>query len=155
SSRGPVTWQNVPPYNDYPYPPGLTKPDVAAPGVNTTSDNFCSGYTVMSGTSMATPHVAGTVALMVGANPSLTHDQIKQTLEDKAVDLGAPGKDNVYGSGRIDAYEAVSYVVNKLVYDSSTTSDADPHYGNGDGNIDDGETTRLTVTLRNQGSTAG
>ena len=155
SSRGPVTWQNVPPFGDHPYPPGLTKPDVAAPGVDTKSHNFCSGYSFLSGTSMATPHVAGLVALIVGANPALTHDQIKQILEDTAVDLGAPGKDNVYGSGRVDAYEAVSFVSNKLVYDGHTTSDADPHYGNGDGNVDLGETVRVTVSLRNQGTTAG
>jgi len=155
SSRGPVTWQSVPPFGDFPYPPGLTKPDVSAPGVDTKSHAFCSGYTLNSGTSMATPHVAGAVALMIGANPALTHDQIKQILESTSVDLGAPGKDNVYGSGRVDAYEAVSFVVNKLVYDGHTTSDADPHYGNGDGNIDVGETVRLTVSLRNHGTTAG
>ncbi len=107
SSRGPVTWQDVAPFNDYPYPPGLVKPDVAGPGVNTVSHNVCSGYSTKSGTSMATPHVAGAVALMVSANPGLTHDDIKQILEDTAIDLGDPGKDNVYGSGRVDAYEAV------------------------------------------------
>ncbi|RMG45520.1 MAG: hypothetical protein D6718_07215 [Acidobacteria bacterium] len=107
SSRGPVTWQDVPPWNDWPYPPGLTKPDVSGPGVNTKSHYFCSGYTYKSGTSMATPHVAGAAALMISNNPGLTHDDIKQILEDTAVDLGDPGKDNVYGSGRADAYEAV------------------------------------------------
>ncbi|MBP7149263.1 MAG: S8 family serine peptidase [Acidobacteria bacterium] len=107
SSRGPVSWQDVPPWFDHPYPPGLVKPDVAGPGVNTQSHYICNGYTSMSGTSMATPHVAGAVALMVAANPGLTHDDIKQLLEDTAVDLGATGKDNEYGSGRVDAYEAV------------------------------------------------
>ncbi len=107
SSRGPVTWQDVAPYNDHPYPPGLIKPDVSAPGVDTRSHNKCSGYSYKSGTSMATPHVAGAVALMIAANPGLEHDDIKQLLEDTSVDLGPPGKDNTYGTGRVDAYEAV------------------------------------------------
>ncbi len=107
SSRGPVTWQDVPPYNDFPYPPGLIKPDVAAPGVDTKSHNLCSGYSFKSGTSMATPHVAGAVALMKSSNPGLTHDDLKTILEDTSIDLGEPGKDNTYGSGRVDAYEAV------------------------------------------------
>jgi len=104
SSRGPITWEDVSPYNDHPYPPGLVKPDVSGPGVNTVSHNVCNGYSTKSGTSMATPHVAGAVALMVSANPGLTHDEIKQVLEDTAVDRGAGGKDNVYGAGRVDAY---------------------------------------------------
>ncbi len=107
SSRGPVTWQSVPPYNDWPYPPGMIKPDVSAPGVNTTSSRNCSGYTQMSGTSMATPHVTGAVALMIENNPNLDPEQIKQCLMDTAVDLGEPGLDNVYGAGRVNAYEAV------------------------------------------------
>jgi len=106
SSRGPVTWQNVDPYFDHPYPPGLTKPDVAGPGVSTKSHNVCSGYSFKSGTSMATPHVAGAVALMKSINPGLLHDDLKQILEETAIDLGAAGKDNVYGSGRVDVYEA-------------------------------------------------
>jgi subtilisin family serine protease len=107
SSRGPVTWEDVPPWNDHPYPPGLIKPDVSAPGVSTKSHNLCSGYSNKSGTSMATPHVAGAVALMVSANAGLAHDDIKLILEDTSIDLGDPGKDNVFGSGRVDAYEAV------------------------------------------------
>ncbi|MDQ7087340.1 MAG: S8 family serine peptidase [Acidobacteriota bacterium] len=112
SSRGPVTWEDVPPFNDHPYPPGLIKPDVSAPGVNTKSHNLCSGYSTKSGTSMATPHVAGTVALMVANDPDLTPDDIKLLLEDSSVDLGEPGKDNTYGTGRVDAYEAVLLTAN-------------------------------------------
>jgi hypothetical protein len=108
SSRGPVTWQNVDPWRDWPYPPGLIKPTISAPGVNTLStSNNCSGYVSLSGTSMATPHVSGAVALMLEANPTLDHDQVKQILMDTAVDLGPEGMDNDFGAGRVDAYEAV------------------------------------------------
>jgi serine protease AprX len=107
SSRGPVTWQNVDPYNDWPYPPGKLKPTVSAGGVSTTSTRMCSGYTALSGTSMATPHVAGAVALIVEANPNLTPEEIKQILIDTATDRGDPGRDNVYGAGRVNAYAAV------------------------------------------------
>ncbi|NJN63991.1 MAG: S8 family serine peptidase [Acidobacteria bacterium] len=101
SSRGPVGWQDVSPFNDHPYPPGLIKPDVSAPGVDTRSHNVCSGYSYKSGTSMATPHVAGAVALMRSANAGLTHDDIKQLLQDTSIDLGTPDKDNTFGAGRV------------------------------------------------------
>ena len=108
SSRGPITWQNIPPYNDFPYPPGKIKPTISAPGVNTKSTFFdCSGYTLLSGTSMATPHIAGAIALMLEANPDLDQFSTKDILQATAVDLGAPGEDNDYGAGRVDAYEAV------------------------------------------------
>ncbi len=107
SSRGPVSWQDVPPYHDWPYPPGKLKPTVVAPGVGTLSHDLCAGYTIYSGTSMAVPHVAGTVALMLSANPGLDHYQLKQILKESAADRGEPGADNAYGHGFIDARAAV------------------------------------------------
>lgn len=108
SSVGPITWQNIPPYNDFPYPPGKIKPTISAPGVSTKSTFFdCAGYTLLSGTSMATPHIAGAIALMLEANPALDQFSTKDLLQATAVDLGAPGEDNIYGAGRVDAYEAV------------------------------------------------
>jgi hypothetical protein len=56
---------------------------------------------------MATPHVAGTVALMLSGNPGLSPTEIKSILEDTAIELGPAGKDSLYGSGRVDALEAV------------------------------------------------
>ncbi|MBU0638958.1 MAG: S8 family serine peptidase [Planctomycetes bacterium] len=108
SSRGPSTWQDVPPYYDWPYPPGKVKPSVTAPGVDTLStSNDGSGYGTKSGTSMATPHVAGAIALILEADPNLDHFGVKQILMDTAVDYGVPGFDNEWGMGRVDAYEAV------------------------------------------------
>lgn len=82
------------------------KPDIAAPGDDVRS-SVPGGYSTFSGTSMASPHVNGVVALMRQACPDLTPDEIKQIMYDTAVDLGATGKDNDYGYGMIDAYEAV------------------------------------------------
>lgn len=108
SSLGPVTWEDVSPWFDFPFPPGLIKPTIAAPGVSTlsTSSN-CSGYTTLSGTSMATPHIAGCIALMLDANPELDHFEVRQILQDTALDLGTAGNDNQFGWGRVDAFAAV------------------------------------------------
>lgn len=114
SSRGPVTWQNVSPYNDYPYQPGigLIRPDISAPGANIKSlahynnTGYESGW---SGTSMATPAVAGVMALMLQKNNLLEPFEISQILEETAVVLQA-GKNNNSGSGRVDALAAVNEV---------------------------------------------
>jgi subtilisin family serine protease len=109
SSYGPVTWQTVEPWKDYPYPPGLTKPDVAGPGYQITSvQGITGGYCVKSGTSMATPHVAGFAALILEVDPDATNAEVRKWMEDYALDLGNPGKDNDYGSGRIRCFETIS-----------------------------------------------
>ncbi len=85
---------------------GLLKPDVSAPGNSTTSTNNGGGYSGFGGTSGATPHVCGTVALILSINPNLTPEQVSMIIQTTAVEKGAAGKDNRYGAGRIDAYEA-------------------------------------------------
>jgi subtilisin family serine protease len=84
------------------------KPEVAAPGVDVYSSEPGGIYGLMSGTSMAGPHVAGVVALMREANPDLEPQTMKQILMDTARDEGTLGEDNDYGWGFIDAYAAVS-----------------------------------------------
>jgi subtilisin family serine protease len=108
SSCGPSTWQGVPPYNDFPYPPGLLRPSISAPGDQVLSHQGCGGYVTMSGTSMATPHVAGALALMLEADPTLDQYSAAGILEATAVDLGPPGHDNETGAGRLDALAAVT-----------------------------------------------
>jgi serine protease AprX len=108
SSRGPVTTDGS----------GRIKPDIAAPGTNTrsavnTCDSCYSGN--FSGTSMATPHIAGAMALLWNAIPSLRHQLTasRDALNNSAVhisdtqcgDAGPPN--NVYGWGRVDIFAAV------------------------------------------------
>jgi subtilisin family serine protease len=88
-------------------PAGTTfaiKPDVLAPGVNVNSARAGGGYLILSGTSMATPHVAGAAALLRQLHPSWSAEQIKANLMETAHDLGK----NVWnqGSGRIDVFDA-------------------------------------------------
>ncbi|MCL5882683.1 MAG: S8 family serine peptidase [Actinobacteria bacterium] len=77
---------------------GRTKPDLVGPdGVSTVTY----GYHGFYGTSASTPHAAGAAALVKGANPTFTPAQVQSQLEARATDLGAAGKDNVFGSGKL------------------------------------------------------
>ncbi|MEZ5543210.1 MAG: S8 family serine peptidase [Pseudomonadota bacterium] len=105
--------------------------DLAAPGGNTAADVNGDGYPdgvlstsgddssgsppqylyrFLQGTSMATPHVAGTLALMKAVTPTLTPADIDNLLLNGQLttDLGTPGRDNVFGYGLIDAHRAVA-----------------------------------------------
>lgn len=68
------------------------------------------GYYFFQGTSMATPHVSGVAALLLAQDSTLTPDQVRYALESTAEDLGAGGRDNVYGWGLIDAQAALQSV---------------------------------------------
>ncbi len=65
------------------------------------------GYKALSGTSMASPITAGLAALMKTVRPDLTPADVKALLEQSADDLGAVGRDPVFGSGRINALRAL------------------------------------------------
>ncbi len=84
----------------------LIKPEASAPGVSVRSSTLGTSYGYKSGTSMASPHVAGAVALLKQFAPSLTGHEIKMALYNTAVDLGTVGEDNDYGMGVIDVYAA-------------------------------------------------
>lgn len=81
--------------------------DITAPGVNIYSSVLGSGYAAWNGTSMATPMVAGVVALVKNAYPAYTQVQVENKLFGTAKDLGKLGKDKDYGWGRVRAYLAV------------------------------------------------
>ncbi len=85
-----------------------TKPEVSAPGVDVRSSLPGNTYGNMSGTSMATPHVAGAVAILREVDPNASSDYIKGLLMASAYDLGASGEDNGYGWGLIDLQAALN-----------------------------------------------
>lgn len=101
---------------------GYTKPDLVAPGTNIislrsessfldaslASNRVNQHYFALSGTSMATPIVAGVAALLLTKNPNLTPDEVKQCLMQTATSLHQP--DNVQGKGLIDAHKALELV---------------------------------------------
>lgn len=81
--------------------------DLMAPGVDVYSVMGGSNFAFMSGTSMASPHVAGTACLLMGWNPKLTASQARGHLTQTARDLGAPGWDPQYGHGALNTYAAL------------------------------------------------
>ncbi len=105
SSRGPVVIDGS----------NRIKPDISAPGVSVRSSVPGNGYSSASGTSMATPHTAGAIALLWSANPSLKNqiDQTESILDQAAVDVNTTScsssglPNNVYGWGRLDIKAAV------------------------------------------------
>jgi bacillopeptidase F len=86
-------------------------PDISAPGFIIFSSAPGDGYEYISGTSAAAPHVTGTIALLLDANPDLSVEAIESTLQQTATHLGffQPNFDS--GWGRIDALKAVNAVI--------------------------------------------
>lgn len=82
-------------------------PDLVAPGVRVRSAWPGGVRKNLKGTSMAAPHVSGTVALLRSRRPGLGVAEIENILRATAVDLGPAGPDSVYGYGLVDAYRAV------------------------------------------------
>ncbi len=115
SSRGPADWPGRP----------LVKPDVSAPGTNVNSSIPGNRYEEKSGTSMASPHVAGAVALLLSAKPEYRGwpDLLRQTLEESARKSRTTNrcgeaendKDNEAGRGVIDVKKAVGAALTATV----------------------------------------
>jgi len=110
SSRGPVVWTNASGTFT------INKPDIVAPGAVICSSQYDSAWNdrkcfddkhvQISGTSMATPHVAGAAALLKQKNPGWSPEEIKTALKNTAKDLGYDI--NTQGAGRIDILKAVA-----------------------------------------------
>lgn len=113
SNRGPVMVDGS----------GRLKPEIAAPGVDVRSTWVGGGYTSLDGTSMASPHVAGAVALLWSAVPDLIGqlDETEQVLIKSATpvaanecseDMAPVVPNNTYGYGRLNAAAAVEMALN-------------------------------------------
>jgi len=81
--------------------------DISAPGENIVSTMNNGSYVSLGGTSMSSPVIVGVCALILSANPSLSVEQVKNILYSTADDLGAEGRDDFYGWGRVNAQAAV------------------------------------------------
>jgi thermitase len=90
--------------------------DAAAPGVDIYSTTLNDAYSSATGTSAAAPHVSGLAALVWSVRPHLTNEEVSRVITETARDLGAPGWDEFYGWGRIDACQAVSSVAAFRIY---------------------------------------
>jgi subtilisin family serine protease len=83
---------------------------LAAPGVDIFLPAPDDKYQMASGTSFSAAYVSGLVALMLERNPALKPDEVRAILTKTARDLGAPGRDDLFGAGEADAFAAVSAV---------------------------------------------
>ncbi len=90
-------------------------PTVVAPGVSILTAGLTfglpGGYTYVSGTSFSAPHLSGAMALLMSAFPYLDISAMEKAVIDSARDLGAPGVDNDYGYGMLDAFNAYHYLL--------------------------------------------
>jgi hypothetical protein len=123
SGRGPSAWEAAL-YTDFPFAggtkPGLIKPDVCAPGSTTDSCNWHFSetgkpYLSFSGTSSATPHVAGCMALLAQAckraGTPIVPARVQEAFENTAVRIPGQVRDKEinFGAGRIDVFAAFNY----------------------------------------------
>ncbi|SIR95238.1 Serine protease, subtilisin family [Micromonospora avicenniae] len=85
------------------------KPEISAPGVNITAAVPGGGYGTLSGTSMATPHVAGAAAILAQQHPDWTGQQLKAALTSSAVGISWESTPSTrYGTGRVDLARAIA-----------------------------------------------
>jgi subtilisin family serine protease len=122
SSRGPSAFDNS------------IYPAVMAPGssiltTSLTGLNDANTYTYADGTSLAAPHVAGAIALLLSINPGLTVTELENAVRNAALDLGPVGPDNSYGYGRLDIIKAAESL--NLLPPHTPSGDV-----NGDGSVD-------------------
>lgn len=96
---------------------------LAAPGSRIRSVQDGGGTVLMSGTSMATPHVSGAAAVLKSQNPELTSPEIATIMFETATDLGAAGTDPVYGRGLLNLAEARAPQGAMMVYSGTSTLD--------------------------------
>ncbi|MDQ3286955.1 MAG: S8 family serine peptidase [Pseudomonadota bacterium] len=74
--------------------------------VSTIAESDANGYAFLDGTSMATPHVSGAAAVIWSADPTATNTQVRDAIYSTALDLGSAGRDNSYGNGLVQTFDA-------------------------------------------------
>ena len=84
---------------------------IAAPGVDIFLPAPDEKYQIRSGTSFSAAYISGLAALMLERDPALKADDVRAILMKTARDLGAPGRDDLFGAGEADAYAAVTAAV--------------------------------------------
>ena len=165
SPMGPAEWTDIAanvdatyPYvmpadlQDYPHfdgSGGLGKPDLTAPGDGSLTTELGGGYDLFSGTSAATPRVAGILALLLQAVPSATPAELTEAILTSARDLGPLGRDDRFGAGMPDADAALDALGPPIRLVGYTVIDSGGAQGDGDANADEGEINRLELTLEN------
>ena len=131
---------------------GAQSVHLAAPGVQVYSTTMSGGYTTMSGTSMATPHVSGAAALLKAANPALTFSQIKAMLLSQT-DAKASLAGKTITGGRLNVAKALvpatgpALTLGALTLDDSATGDSN-------GIPSPGETINALIRVTNSGAFA-
>ncbi len=157
-----------------PYSTFGTRVDVAAPGGDMSSDANNDGnpdgvlsamvddssgtrqptFKFYEGTSMATPHMAGVLALMRAVHPGLTPSNVDTLLAagDITNDAGTAGRDDEYGHGNIDALKAV--IAAQTLANGGTVPEAPPLFVAVPSSVNLGSTSSATVVVSNQGGAA-
>ncbi len=118
-------------------------PEMVAPGVAVRTADLYGTYQTANGTSLAAPHVAGALALLLGAFPDLTIAQQENALLEGAVDLGLAGPDNTFGEGRLDVLAAYNSLLGSAQLSISKLDTPDP--------VEAGATLTYTLTISNAG----
>ena len=121
--------------------------ELAAPGVSVYSTYWNDTYATLSGTSMASPHVAGTAALVMVAYPGWTNVEVRSQLRSTADDLGEGGPDTKYGYGLVDADGAAPNTTpSEPTHDVAITSISVPSA------VGRGDVVQVGVTVANEGT---
>ncbi len=144
SGRGPSAWEDLdlydparawvqdPAYWDYPYGgfggsgPGLIKPDVVTYTNSVMTTSLTGGYTLFSGTSAATPQLGGALALLLDVQPHALPRHLAGALTLTAKDLGAPGRDDQFGAGKIQVLDAARRLVTMCRFTPTEASPGQP-----------------------------
>jgi subtilisin family serine protease len=113
SSRGPTSCGQA---------SSVVYPAVVAPGVGVRTSDLYGLYYSATGTSLAAPHVAGAIALLLNAFPNLSVADLRNALTGSALDLGITGADNTFGYGRIDVFSAYNLIAGGATPTSTPTA---------------------------------